>query len=65
MEELCDLRCLAVDDYLLTIAEMNLGPNCDSMKATCVRSDAHPPAPGQPVNRGRVQRSFPAHGCIA
>ena len=58
MEEPCDLRRLAVDDYLLAIAEMNLGPNWHSMKATCVRSDAHPPSTGQPVNSSRVQRSF-------
>jgi hypothetical protein len=46
MEHPCNLDCRAVDDYLLTIAEVNLGPNCHRMKATCVPSGGHP-GPGR------------------
>ena len=59
MEHPRDLRRLGVDDYLLTIAEMNPGPNRHRMKATCVSTDTRAAGSGPPVNCSLVQMLVP------
>jgi hypothetical protein len=60
MKQPCDLRCGAVDDQLLTIAEMNHGPNRHRMKATCVLNGSHGPVETIPAAPDRASASTTA-----